>query len=401
MEAEDADLLVHTGDIAYPVSSDAALEELYFGTYRGLMARTPFYPCPGNHDYIDNLAPYLRWHALPNAQGTVAAHEGRYYRFEAKGVEFLSLDSNEPLWEGKAMLDWLDARLAASRAFWRIVYFHHPPYTGGKHATDETCKLAAERLAPRLERARIPLVLNGHDHNYQRSLSGDTTYLVTGGGGAWLYEAGAHERLQMSGNWHHYLRALVDGWKMRVEAVGLDGSVLDQTELRPGPTLRSAVNAAGFEARLAPGALASVFGYHLAAKGMADIRVSMDGEALPVLGASGGQLNVLIPSGRTGRRVMKIETPNGAAILEIEVVRAAPALFRDAAGRPLTSSPGSVGAKVKLYLTGSGGEKVRLRSGLKDLGTYIAAPAAGLAGVEEIEVVLGVGWEDLRAEAAI
>lgn len=400
MEAEEAELLLHTGDIAYPVSSDAALEELYFGTYRGLMARTPFYPCPGNHDYIDDLQPYLRWHAFPGGQETIAAHEGRYYRFEAKGVEFLALDSNDPLWEGKAMLDWLDARLAASRAFWRVVFFHHPPYTGGKHAEDQTCILAKERLAPRLERARVPLVLNGHDHNYQRSLAGDTTYLVTGGGGAWLYEAGTHERLQKSGNWHHYLRALVDGWRMRVEAVGLDGSVLDNVELAPEPTLRSAVNAAGFEARLAPGALASVFGYHLAALGKSGVKVSMDGEPLPLLGATGGQLNVLIPSGKTGRRVVKVETPNGMATMEIEVVRAAPALFRDAAGRPLMSGPANVGAKVKLYLTGSGGEKVRLKAGLKDLGVYTATPALGLAGVEELDVVLPVGWEGLRAEAA-
>lgn len=401
MEGEDADLLLHTGDIAYPVSTDAALEDLYFGAYRGLMGRMPFYPCPGNHDYVEDLEPYLRWHALPGGQGTKAGHEGRYYSFEAKGVEFLSLDSNDPLWEGKAMLDWLDARLAASRAFWRVAYFHHPPYTAGKHAGDETCKLAAERLAPRLERARIPLVLNGHDHNYQRSLSGDTTYLVTGGGGAWLYEAAPHERLQASGNWHHYLRAAVDGWKMRVEAVGVDGRVLDKVQLGPGPALCSAVNTAGFEVRLAPGALVSLFGYHLAALGKLGVKVSLDGEPLSILGAAGGQLNVLMPSRGIGRKVLTIETPNGASSLEVEILRAAPALFRDAAGRPLTSVPGSVGAKVKLFLTGSGGEKVRLRSGLNDLGEFVATPTGGMAGVEEIELPLPVGWEDLRAEAAI
>ncbi len=398
MEAEEAELLLHTGDIAYPVSSDAALEELYFGTYRGLMARTPFYPCPGNHDYVDDLAPYLRWHALPGGQATRKEHEGRYYRFEAKGVEFFSLDSNEPLWEGKAMLEWLDARLAASRAFWRIAYFHHPPYTAGKHALDETCRLAAERLAPRLERARMPLVLNGHDHNYQRSLSNDTTYLVTGGGGAWLYDAAPHERLQKSGNWHHYLRAQVDGFRMRVEAVGLDGGVLDMVELTPGPALRTAVNAAGFDARLAPGTLASVFGYHLAAKGGADLKVSMDGEPLALLGAAGGQLNVLIPSGKLGRRSLRVETPNGSGEMEIEVVRSAPALFRDGAGRPLTNVASATGGRVKVYLTGSGGQQVRLRTGLLDLGPFQPAPAK-VAGVEEIELALPAGWEGLRAEA--
>jgi uncharacterized protein (TIGR03437 family) len=146
--------------------------------------------------------------------------------------------------------------------------------------------------------------------------------------------------------------------------------------------------------------LVSLFGYHLAAFGRLGVKVSLDGEPLPVLGAAGGQVNVLIPSSGIGRKILKIETPNGSSSLEMEIVRSAPALFRDATGKPMTSMPGSVGAKVKLYLTGSGGEKIRLRSGLKDLGIFLATPTAGLAGVEEVELQLPVGWEDLRAEAA-
>lgn len=398
MEAEKADLLLHTGDIAYPASTDAALEELYFGAYRSLLSRLPIYPCPGNHDYIEDLAPYLRWHSIPGGQNSIPAHEGRYYRFEAKGVEFFSLDSNDPLWEGTSMLSWLDARLASSRAFWRIAYFHHPPYTGGKHANDETCRLAAERLAPRLERARIPLVLNGHDHNYQRARSADTTYLITGGGGAWLYEAGPHDRLQKSGNWHHYLRASVAIWKMRVEAIGLAGDILDQIDLAPAPTLLSLTNSANFAPRLAPGALASLFGYHLAANGTADLRLSLDGQNIPLLGALGTQLNFALPAMTPGRKRLRLETPNGASEMEVELLRSAPALFRDSQGRPLTSAPASPGSRLRVYLTGSGGEKVRLRTGQRDLGSFLPLPVPGMPGLEELEITLPSAWEALQVE---
>lgn len=148
MEAESAGLVLHTGDIAYPLATDEGLENFYFKNYRGLMNRTSFYPCPGNHDYVDDLLPYRRWHALPHSPGIPARDQGRYYNFESQGVEFISLDSNDPLSEGTSMLTWLDTRLAQSRAFWRIAYFHHPPYTAGFHANNVSCRLAAERLAP-------------------------------------------------------------------------------------------------------------------------------------------------------------------------------------------------------------------------------------------------------------
>ena len=401
MSQETADLMLHTGDIAYPLSTDEALEEFYFKTYRGLMSRMPFYPCPGNHDYVDDLVPYRRWHSLPASPGVVAKDQGRYYGFEAQGVEFLSLDSNDPLWEGRNLLPWLDGRLAASRAFWRIVFFHHPPYTSGNHAKDETCRLAREQLAPRLEAARIPLVLNGHEHSYQRMLSGATNYVISGGGGGGLYESGPHEKLVLGGTWHHYLRGAIDGWRMQMEAVGLEGEVLDRLEIAPEPTLRSVVNAASFQPKVAAGSLVSVFGYHLSA-GQPGLKLSLDGQQVNVIGASGGQLNLLLPQRSPGRASLRVETPNGAASIEFEIVPAAPALFRDAQGRPVLSRAGlKAGDRARVYLTGSGGRRVRLRAGRNDLGLFTAQPVLTLAGVEEVELVLPVGWEELQVEAGV
>jgi hypothetical protein len=43
-------------------------------------------------------------------------------------------------------------------------------------------------LTPILQKHKVRLWINGHDHNYQRSQSiAGTTYLVCGGGGATLY----------------------------------------------------------------------------------------------------------------------------------------------------------------------------------------------------------------------
>src|SRR3990172_296214 len=60
------DLVLHTGDIAYPSGSFSQFLERYFGIYWNLMKRVPFFPTPGNHDYESNNAePYLALHAVP------------------------------------------------------------------------------------------------------------------------------------------------------------------------------------------------------------------------------------------------------------------------------------------------------------------------------------------------
>jgi len=398
MEAESAALVLHTGDIAYPLATDEGLENFYFKTYRGLMSRTSFYPCPGNHDYEDDLLPYRRWHALPHTPGIPAKDQGRYYNFDSQGVEFISLDSNDSLSEGTSMLSWLDTRLAQSRAFWRIAYFHHPPYTAGYHANNVSCRLAAERLAPRLEAAEIPLVINGHEHSYQRLASRQTTYVISGGGGGGLYPPGAHPNLIKSGTWHHYLRASIDTWRMRIEAIGLEGEILDQFELAPPPTLKSAVNSANFQPRLAPGGLLSLFGHHLCASPN-DLSVDLDGESLQILGTSGTQLNLRLPNRSPGRATLRIKTPNGEATREIELLRSAPVLFRDPQSRPLTNNPHArEGDTVKLYLTGSANQRFRLRLGTRILGEFQATPVPTVPGVEKITVTLPTGWHQLELD---
>src|SRR5262245_39258783 len=68
-----------------------------------------------------------------------------------------------------AMLRWLENDLAATRLFWRIVFFHHPPFAAGPNQNDAQCILARERIVPILERHGVQLVFNGHEHSYQRT----------------------------------------------------------------------------------------------------------------------------------------------------------------------------------------------------------------------------------------
>lgn len=245
MEGETPDLILHTGDLAYPAGSFGEFLERHLAVYETLLACAPMYPCPGNHEYVQPGArAYLALHALPE-EGVPPQDRGRYYSFDWGPVHFVSLDSNAPLLEtaeGRdGMLSWLEQDLAQARQPWKVAYFHHPPYAGGVHEADPLCALARKLLAPILERYGVRLVFNGHEHSYQRSrpllggqaasASAGVVYVTTGGGGGGLYPAPGQERLEVCSSRFHYLRVSAAAEWMQVEAVGLGGDVFDSFTL--------------------------------------------------------------------------------------------------------------------------------------------------------------------------
>jgi Calcineurin-like phosphoesterase/Carbohydrate binding module (family 6) len=137
----------------------------------------------------------------------------------------------------QTQLSWLEADLASTNQPWRVVYFHRPPYNGGPHhGSDLDIRNA---FAPLFERYGAQLVISAHEHVYERSVPWSefvpdvpgVTYIVSGGGGAPLYENGSGPWTATSASAHHYVRVAVDSCTLRGEAVGLTGSVFDAFEI--------------------------------------------------------------------------------------------------------------------------------------------------------------------------
>ena len=143
-----------------------------------LEAGVDFYAALGNHDdprQVD-YPPF-------NMKGE------RYYSFAppedvlakiTNRVEFFALDTTNP--DG-TQLRWLDERLGASNAEWKICFFHHPLYTSGRY---RAWTFAHRRLLePLLVRHGVDVVLSGHEHIYQRSrLQEGIMYFVSGAAGS-------------------------------------------------------------------------------------------------------------------------------------------------------------------------------------------------------------------------
>ena len=109
----------------------------------------------------------------------------RWYSFAPAGdlAEFFTIDSTQ----ARAglipeQLEWLDRALAASRARWKIAFFHHPPYSPGSRHGDDSAMLSL--VVPILKRRGVRVVLTGHEHFFAKLKTRDgIDYIISGSGG--------------------------------------------------------------------------------------------------------------------------------------------------------------------------------------------------------------------------
>ncbi|MFH1749554.1 MAG: metallophosphoesterase, partial [bacterium] len=173
----DPEVTLHTGDLVSSGDSDSDWD--YFNNITNeLRSETSFYPTIGNHELP--IADYLANFELPNNE--------QWYSIDDNNVHYIILDSTSDISLGSAQYIWLENDLnnIGVDINFTVVVFHHPPYNTGSHDEDEAG--FQTNIVPLFESKGVDIVFNGHDHNYERSLVNGIYYIVTGGGGAPLYD---------------------------------------------------------------------------------------------------------------------------------------------------------------------------------------------------------------------
>lgn len=245
MVAAQADFVVHTGDVIYPLGEAEEFNPRYFTPYKDLIRNTPVWLSLGNHDVETQQGqPYLDAFDLPrNSQDG----SERYYSFNWGQVHFVVLDTNGEI--TPAELQWLENDLANTTTLWKIAVFHHPPYSCGMHGSSDYVR---NRFAPLFERYGVDLALSGHDHNYERTFplqqeavtdSSRTDYrnprgviYVVTGGGAGPRETYTHCWFTAVGvAATHFTQVEIDGARLELTAVHADGRILDRMTLDKTP----------------------------------------------------------------------------------------------------------------------------------------------------------------------
>jgi 3',5'-cyclic AMP phosphodiesterase CpdA len=222
------DFVMHTGDISYYHSERWKYGYQFFEPFQELLRRAPLFPTPGNHDTRDGLGSAY-FELFPSS-----GPDPRFYSFDWGSVHFVSLDgSDDELPDTHPQWAWLDRDLAAVPSATGIVVFQHFPIWSTSWKSPEVN--AARRVLPALKKYGVGLFMSGHHHYYERTNPIDgTTFLITGGGGAELYDLGGPQPwLATHAKRFHFVKLSVsaDGSSAAVEAIDTKGEVFDRATI--------------------------------------------------------------------------------------------------------------------------------------------------------------------------
>jgi len=218
------------GDNAYEHGSPAEFRDCYDPSWGRVKDRT-LLPAPGNHDYeTGGAAGYLGYF------GTAAEPDGStWYSRDIGAWHVVVLDANcaEPkvgCGPNSRQVRWLRADLAASDARCTLAIWHQPRFSSGQHGDDPS----VAGLWDALYAARADVVVNGHDHDYERFAPQDPgghadpangiTEIVAGTGGAELRPFATRAANSVAGTDSMYgvlqLTLGATGWESRFLPVG-------------------------------------------------------------------------------------------------------------------------------------------------------------------------------------
>lgn len=212
----DVTLLLTTGDNFY---SDA-LSQIWHQPYgwledQGIRVAAAW----GNHDLESDRRRELVEEILKPP--------GRWYSAELGTGKLIVLDSNRV--DDESQTEWLKSELGrATEPI--VVAFHHPALSCGLHGSTPSVRT---NWVPLFDEHEVSLVVNGHDHHYERFVAGPTTYVVTGGGGRHLRPKASCPRdtpepeVGDYDTYHFVLLEITDS-KISAEVLGADSETIDR-----------------------------------------------------------------------------------------------------------------------------------------------------------------------------
>ena len=279
---QDPAFHVHAGDLCYAYSTgtgeagpvNPATWDQWLGIISPVASTVPWMPAVGNHEMESGYGPQgydgvLARFSLPH---TGAAKVPSTWGFRYGNVAVLALDGNDASFEIPHNLGWTEGRqdawLKATLAKLRrdpsidfvVATYHHCSYcTNAVHSSDGGPRQRWDGL---FDDHDVDLVINGHNHCYERThplrrgkvVDDGTIFVTAGGGGQTAYQAslGAVSyvnvehgaRVPEPSTWSatryndlSFLACDVAGKRMTLRAIKADGSeiervVLDKTKAK-------------------------------------------------------------------------------------------------------------------------------------------------------------------------
>jgi acid phosphatase type 7 len=200
-ENPDARFIVNIGDLV-DYGQKGAHWNAWFAGAQGVIDHIPEMASTGNHESYGAPGSMLpkNWIEQFSFPKNGPAGRKQAYSYDYGPVHFIVLDSQQEEQKQygdilEAQKTWLEADLKASKAIWKIAYFHRSPYTIHKIRNNDEIKKAFSSI---LEKYHVDLVFSGHDHGvartfpikngaYQKLPSQGTIYYIVGQSGGKTY----------------------------------------------------------------------------------------------------------------------------------------------------------------------------------------------------------------------
>ncbi len=161
VESLKPDAVLAIGDLQYPTGTLLQMKGSYDKTWGAFKSIT--YPVPGNHEYYNLATGYHDYWGH-----RVGTYHDPWYSFDLGAWHVLALDSDCTYVGGcgadSREVRWIRQDLAAHPSTCALAFFHHPRFSSGPHGNNQ-------ELAPvwrALQAGGVDVILNGHDHDYER-----------------------------------------------------------------------------------------------------------------------------------------------------------------------------------------------------------------------------------------
>jgi tartrate-resistant acid phosphatase type 5 len=192
--------IVSVGDNFYEKGVQSAVDPQWKSSFEDVYTASslavPWYAILGNHDYKGR----------PQAQ--------------------LDYAKSHPNWK---MPTRYFSAVEAINAAWKIVIGHHPIFSGGSEHGDQP-ELIRD-INPLLEKHRVPVYFNGHDHDLQHIVRGSVEYFNTGAGSK-VREPGPVDGSRFYRGTPGFMAVTLTAKEMRVEVIDYTGASLYETRVQ-------------------------------------------------------------------------------------------------------------------------------------------------------------------------
>lgn len=166
------DKILVLGDLQY----DKGTIEEFTSVFQPLWVdfKSKSHAVPGNHEYAtENAKGYFNyWNGIEVTSAQAGDYGKGYYSFNYGNWHIIALNSNCKYIGGCDELSpqgiWLEKDLRKHKNRCSLAFWHHPPYSSGKYADKETELAKGRDLWQAASASGVEIVLNGHDHIYER-----------------------------------------------------------------------------------------------------------------------------------------------------------------------------------------------------------------------------------------